>query len=558
MLTSSVQNQIAFKTLFGKSQTNPNFDLVNEADSYFLNTDSRYVWLDHLTTSATQSINDGFAIPVTGVMSEIKSSEKRACYTLWPGIPPSGTDIKTGQAFVYGFGSLAGISAGDRITNVIPDSYGTEYEAKPYVTTVNDILPLDPRDWVYQYNSGIYYQNTPSDGVNYLLPSFVRVYVYSGRILNQSNGITNVRVSFTGTNTYSATSSSPTITNYSGSHTYVSDFPNANTSTSVNININGIGTYSLYKYDTTGLVSLNPGDIQTSGVYFLKYDSDIPGFVFYTSNPNSDSSKFVNPSLSLDSVGGIQSGSSFDTKISDVLNGLVYPEQVGQISSFGFQPTIPTIEVGDTMSLATYTLGWHLSNTSSFGTNTISIYDSSEYSPTETYWGPGGLVATSVSNSLGTYSVSLGTYSSSFVRSRDFRMSIKRNDGTTVTKTASVDWMYPFYIGTSTYSSLDSTQVSSLTKTLSDTSSGDWEITGTYGYKYLGIPSTYSLNTISYKGLPVAIADSSDLSGVYTYSTSSGVGYSLMTVTNSFGVAIDYNIYRTVNQISGTFTVTIN
>jgi hypothetical protein len=52
----------------------------------------------------------------------------------------------------------------------------------------------------------------------------------------------------------------------------------------------------------------------------------------------------------------------------------------------------------------------------------------------------------------------------------------------------------------------------------------------------------------------VVIADT----GSYTFSTDTGIGYQMLTVTNSYGVGIDYSIFRTLNQLSGTFSVTIN
>jgi hypothetical protein len=554
MLTSSVQNQITYKNLFGKSQTNPNFDLVNEADVLFQTADSNYVWMDTISASASQSVNDGIAVQVTAVMSEIETSGKRSCYSLWPGVPPSGIDQKTGQSFAYGIGSLIGISAGTRLVSSIPDRYGIEYTPKPYVVSENDILPLDPRDWIFQPGPGIYYQDNPSDGVSNLLPNFIKVYYYLGKTLTQPSTTTNVRVSFTGTNSYTATQSQPTINSYSETHTYLADFSNANTSGTVSVNINSVGTYSVYKYGTSGLIGLNPGDISVSRAYFLKYKSDFSAFVLYENSPNSSVSKLINPSPTVEDFGGVSSGTSFDTNLSDVVNGLLYPEQSGFISNFGFVPSMSDYEVGDTMSFGNYVFEWSLGNTAGFGSNLMTIYDVSSYNPIETYWSYGGLVVTSLPNSLGTYSVSLGTFSSTTVRSRDFRISGKRNDGTTVSKNTSINWMYPFYLGTSTYSTLDSSGISSLTKQLSATSHGVWSIGGTYGYKYIAVPNDYSVSQVTYQGLPVVIADT----GSYTFSTDTGIGYQMLTVTNSYGVGIDYSIFRTLNQLNGTFSVTIN
>jgi hypothetical protein len=109
------------------------------------------------------------------------------------------------------------------------------------------------------------------------------------------------------------------------------------------------------------------------------------------------------------------------------------------------------------------------------------------------------------------------------------------------------------FYGTSTYSTLSNSQILNLSGSLATQSVGNWVIGGTVGYKYFIAPSTYPINNINYKGLPVALVED-----VNYNLTNNGIGYQQISLTNSFGINSNYNIYRTVNIISGTFTITIN
>lgn len=550
MPTSNTQAQIAFKNLLGKSQTNTSFGIANEADGISFNITSNNIWLDTIYTSASQSLAQGTAVRIVASMSVIGSSGLRACYTLWPTLPPDGIDIKTGLSYSYGVGSLVNASAGSRVQNLVSDAYGSDYLVKPYVSTLGDIPDVDTnRDWVYQYNSGIYFQENAQSGASTTLPKFARVYAYVGNVLAGGSSTQNIRVTATGTNGYTSTTVSPSISTYSTNHLYLVDFGFANTSGTVSLNISNIGTNSVYKYGQSGITNLSPNDISVGRIYYLTYNSSY--FTLYNSTPISLPSQFINPTPTLNSVGGIDKGTSFvNTTLQDVFSDLLYPEQLGNITSLTFSNT--SFELGDTMSLATYSISWLLSNTSSFTASAI-FEDVSSYSPSETFWNVGGIVSSSIGYTQNSYSFTSGTFSSSITRSRDFRFSLRRSNGTLISKTININWMPKVFYGTSTYSTLSNSQILNLSGSLATQSVGNWVIGGTVGYKYFIAPSTYPINNINYKGLPVALVED-----VNYNLTNNGIGYQQISLTNSFGINSNYNIYRTVNIISGTFTITIN
>lgn len=553
--TFSTQAQIAFKNILGKSHTDTQKGVVNEFDGISLNVTSDNIWLDSIYSSASASETQGTALKVIADLSPVYTSNGHAFYTMWPSVVPSGSDIKTGLPFAYGVGSLVGVTGGMRITNLIPDGYGFDYQPVPYTTYPSGpILPLDPRVWFYQYNSGILYQENKT----YTSPTKIQAYVYIGNKLANLNTQQNIRVTALGTNSYYSNTSSPIISTYSSNYLFLVNFVNTNTSGTVSLNINNIGTASVYKYDQTGPIPLLPGDITgangaTAGpIYYLTYSDGV--FQFYKSNPVQNASSYTNPLLTSNRVGNITQGSSFDNVlIQDMFSDLLYPEQLGTINSFSLNAP-NSFEVGASFSPGSYDFNWTISGTNSFATKSCFIEDVSISTPSGPSWGVGSTIVTGYTNSAPYTYVLSSTISSTITRSRTYRLSLKRKNGTTISMTYSIPWKWKIYYGTSTASQVLPEDVPSLGGTLSSTPIGNWIIPGS-GYKYLALPfeATYSISTINYQGLPVAMADTQQ---GYTL-TDNGLGYQLIFVTNSFGVGSFYKIYRTMYPISGTFTMTI-
>ncbi|NBP58309.1 hypothetical protein EBU71_17620, partial [bacterium] len=208
-LSTSIQAQIAFKNLLGKSQTDSASGIVNEFYGISFDIPSNNVWLDTIPTNSTSAVLQGTTVEVIADLGTVSGSNDHAYFTYWPTTAPTGYDIKTGQAFSYGQGSLINISAGDRMTSLISDSFSLSYSAVPYTTYPSGLIPpLDTREWLYQYNSGVLYQDFVGSA---LQPTKIRVFPYIGSKLAVTNTQENIRVSALGTNSYYATSSIPTI-----------------------------------------------------------------------------------------------------------------------------------------------------------------------------------------------------------------------------------------------------------------------------------------------------------------------------------------------------------
>jgi hypothetical protein len=324
------------------------------------------------------------------------------------------------------------------------------------------------------------------------------------------------------------------------------DFANSNTSGSVSLNISNIGTVSILKSTSTGPTALSPGDIvgstSSNQIYYLAYDGT--NFQLYSSNPVSSVSGYTNPLYTNTTVGGIESGTNFDNALpQDVFNGLLYPGTLGNgiITSFTFNGGNNVFELGQGLTPSTYQFTWTTENI----TGTYTVEDITTGSTGST-WPSSGLLGTSSTN---TFDWNLSaTVSSTFSRSREIRVRVKRQNGIEVSKTLNLTWLPRIYYGSSTFSSLTQSGIINLQSGLFSSASGVWGMTGS-GYKYLVAPSNYTISNIMSFGLPVPLNGNT---------FSNDLDFTYVTISNMFGIDSSYKIYRTKNQINGTFSININ
>jgi len=190
-LTFSTQAVIAFKNLQGKSNTDSvGKGVNNESTGIFFNVSSNSVWIQPISPTPSISVSSGVAIAVTASLVYDNTSNGHAYFSTWPTTPPSGIDPVTLVPYSYGSGVLVKASSGSIINNSISPSYGYLYGAKPYDSSLNPISVGDVRNWIYQYNSGVFFQ----EEVVGLTPSTISLYVYVGEYLSDIsvNPYTNI------------------------------------------------------------------------------------------------------------------------------------------------------------------------------------------------------------------------------------------------------------------------------------------------------------------------------------------------------------------------------
>jgi len=174
---------VAFKNLLNKSNTDVDKEVGNEAEGIFFNVDSTTIFAETIDSIPSTAVTAGVAVFVDADLVVDATSNNHGYFAQWPSSPPSGNDPVTGSPFAYNIGSLLGIVVGDRVNNAIAPAYGYLYEAKPYDTGSNLIPPGHAKDWIYQYQSGIFFQQDESEGSNLLN---VEIYVYIGEYLDDT------------------------------------------------------------------------------------------------------------------------------------------------------------------------------------------------------------------------------------------------------------------------------------------------------------------------------------------------------------------------------------
>jgi len=558
-LTSSVQAQIAFKNILGKSQTDSAKSVLEETIGFSFNVPSSNVYMDALPVTASLAVIQGLAVGVSASLQLIQGTNFKGYRTYWPSSPPSGVDPRTGLTFAYGFGSLNGVTSGGLLTNLISDTNGVSYIAIPYDNQNNRIYDLSSRDWIYQYSSGVFYQNNTSISGT---PSRIDVYAYIGSKLSDlsENTIENIRISATGVNSYYATYSRPTISTYSTNYLYLVDFGTTNTSGTVSLNINNLGTVSVVKY-LNGLASnLSVGDLKgpsgstTPETYYFLYRNN--QFEFFDRYPVSDSNKLTVATDVLDDRIGIDKGTSFDNvSFNEVFKQMLYPDQQGRILGLTcFGPSNSTLkqfyEVGASFSAAgTFTFSMNISNSYKLNNNSFSVRDI-DYVTIFTQ-------SSSFTSGLGTFRFPTGypNYIKTSPGQTRLKLSLTSTDGTILSENYYLNWVWKIYYGSSTYSSLNASQILSLNGLLATQSIGNLTFSSD-GYKYFIVPniSDYDFSKMTYNDFPLAIAGTT--SG-YTYS-SGNLNFDYLTFTNSYNLPQQYKIYRTENYISGTISININ
>jgi hypothetical protein len=167
-LTDQTLSLVAFKNLQGKSHTDNAKGLGNEAEGIFLNVAANAVFMDTIDEDPSQAVIDGIAELVQADLTLDPTSNGHAYFASYP----------TGHPL-----------QGERITNAINPSYGFQYEAKPFASGV--AIPVnDPRDWIYQYQSGVFYQQ---DVVG-ASPTTIDLYVYTGQLLSEIDFNNNINI----------------------------------------------------------------------------------------------------------------------------------------------------------------------------------------------------------------------------------------------------------------------------------------------------------------------------------------------------------------------------
>lgn len=240
---------------------------------------------------------------------------------------------------------------------------------------------------------------------------------------------------------------------------------------------------------------------------------------------------YTNSNPMPEKIGGLESGTTFNNvPLTDLIDGLLYPYQYPVFSSFGFiQDT--AVEVGTTIS-GVKEFSWIIINSSNVSAGTIKIDD---------FTNSTNLIS-NVTDSP--QSLNIGTISKTSQDTHTWRIHSYNTKGIEFIKDFTVAWRWKIYFGTSFDALLSETQVKALSSSrLSTTTTGTYSF-GASGYKYICYPD--SLNPI------ISLKDeNTNLEIPYTV-------LDTILITNSFGVATNYKILRTLNQLGTSINIMVN
>ena len=154
-LSDANKAALAFKNTQGKAHTAANKELGNEEEEFRFIVGSDTVWLSELTDTPDPALVE---LVVADLVAD-PTSNGRAFFTYYP----------SGHS-----------KAGQRLTNAVPHSFSNTYEAVIRSGDGTRITEFDARDWVYQYQPGIFFQQTANATP---IPATAAVYVYKGQTL---------------------------------------------------------------------------------------------------------------------------------------------------------------------------------------------------------------------------------------------------------------------------------------------------------------------------------------------------------------------------------------
>lgn len=159
-ISESNQTQLAFKKLFGKSHSTSDLQLGGEPFESWVTAFAHTTFADDIDADPAQAVIDGTAVQkINAEFVAIAESNGHA----WKLIEPAGSPT----------------DPNDELINCISPQVDYRYEIVVR-DTAGDVIPvLDPRDWVFDYARGIFFEQ---DIVG-LSPHRADIYVYDGRLI---------------------------------------------------------------------------------------------------------------------------------------------------------------------------------------------------------------------------------------------------------------------------------------------------------------------------------------------------------------------------------------
>jgi hypothetical protein len=475
--------------------TSNGFDLVS-GSMMSAGTDLYNIFLTTAPTASTVSIQNGLNTYTGGTPNAPTVNISAATLSYVSATTFSAGTINSGSTNLYDIFLPIGFTPS--VGNFIPMS-GTGLSAVTGDIQIDDAVNIS---WnigneTFQYNPGsTNIELTTSNGFD----------LVSGSMMSAGTDLYNIF----------ATSSSSDVTRVqNGINTFTGGTGNLPT-----VNITG-GTFNS--------LNITGGTLSSGGTDLYN--------IFLTTAPSGSGSTYTNSASTPVTIGGITAGSTFSAQtMQQMWDALLYPYQTPGFTSFSRTNLNSTYELGEMMLSGSQTFTWATSNSSNVSANTITIVQN--ISP----------ITTLLSNSAndGTEVISVSTEYSAGTSSTVtlYTITAYNSLNSPFSTTISRSWRPRIYYGTSLTTPLVEADIEGLAN--NPLASG---FAGTYSfaagdYKYFCYPSSFGTATV-FKDTATNL--NVPMEPVYVVS-----------VTNIYGVTLNYNVHRSTNILGGSINIQIS
>jgi len=225
---------------------------------------------------------------------------------------------------------------------------------------------------------------------------------------------------------------------------------------------------------------------------------------------------------------------------------------VPAFTSFAISGQPTALEIGDSVSAGSHDFTWSTSNSVNVEVNSVGITDTTA-----------SIVLASGLSNDGSEAITLSAITNTVPATQTWTINAIDTHATTFSRTFSVNWYERIYAGDSASATLNSAGVLALElNPLKSSQFGDYAVTLGTNYKYIAYPD--SMGDISsivdpQVGQPISMATVlDDASYSHVMQGGNGLSYALVTVTNTFGVAVSYRVLRTENIIGGALVMRVS
>jgi hypothetical protein len=280
-------------------------------------------------------------------------------------------------------------------------------------------------------------------------------------------------------------------------------------------------------------------------------DSDVTNNSNWIVYAPGGSTTYTNANPTTVAVGGYAIGSTFTAQDNyQMWTGLLYPYVPPTFTSFVISAFTTSYEVGDTIS-GSKSFAWAFSNPALVTASSMDILDVT-----------GGTTLASGISIVSPASATIATFTPTTPTSYSWRGRATNTQSTLFTSALfTANWYWRKFYGTSASVTLNETQIEALLNNpLATTEVGSY-VFAAGDYKYFcwpdsfGSPSAAPAGFIS-GGFLVSMASVTD--NAFYSNVENGWSYGLVSVTNSFGVATNYRVYRTLNTLGAAVTITVS